>query len=225
LCRLVAGYALFGSATDGDVLKNLTAAAVGTLVPRPLARALAYGIGLAFSGNLLVNFVLKARTACFGHGVWWAGRGGGGREVLGGLVVGGEHFLLASCADLSSCLWLGGEAARSVCPTIAGCNDFVRGSPKPLARPPLVTSRARPAQVWAVRESVCELALGAPPLSLGLAPFYALTALLVAAAYGVACVVPSIYALLALVGSTACVTFRQACGWVEGQRPPVRHAG
>ena len=32
-------------------------------------------------------------------------------------------------------------------------------------------------------------------------------------------------ALLALVGSTACVTFRQACVWVEGQRPPVRHAG
>ena len=63
------------------------------------------------------------------------------------------------------------------------------------------------AQVWAVRENVCELALGVPALHLTAAPFYSATALLVAGAFGISVMVPSIYQLLALVGSTACVTF------------------
>ncbi len=57
------GYALFGSATDGDVLKNLTARFVASLVPVPAAHALVYGIATAFSFNLLVNFVLKVGAA------------------------------------------------------------------------------------------------------------------------------------------------------------------
>lgn len=116
----VCGYALFGSETDGDVLKNLTAAAVQRYVPPAAAAAIVYGIAAAFTFNLLVNFVLK---------------------------------------------------------------------------------------VWAVRENLVELALGIPVLRLSRKAFYGLTALLVAAAYGISILVPSIYALLALVGSTACVTF------------------
>lgn len=116
----VSGYALFGSATDGDVLKNLTARFVSTLVPRPLAHLLVYGIALIFSFNLLVNFVLK---------------------------------------------------------------------------------------VWAVRENLCELALGLPALQLSHGPFYGITLALVMAAYGISILVPSIYALLSLIGATASVTF------------------
>jgi hypothetical protein len=56
-----AGYALFGSETDGDVLNNLTGRFVSTLVPPAAAHALVYGIAVAFSGNLLVNFVLKVQ--------------------------------------------------------------------------------------------------------------------------------------------------------------------
>lgn len=58
---------MFGSQTDGDVLKNLTARFVSTLVPKAAAHALVYGIAVAFSFNLLVNFVLKVRTR--GRGV------------------------------------------------------------------------------------------------------------------------------------------------------------
>lgn len=50
-----------------------------------------------------------------------------------------------------------------------------------------------PLQVWAVRENVCELALGLPALQLAAVPFYGLTALLVAAAFGLSILVPSIY--------------------------------
>jgi hypothetical protein len=57
----VAGYALFGSATDGDVLKDLTARFVATLVPRALARAMVYGVALSYTLCLLANFVLKVR--------------------------------------------------------------------------------------------------------------------------------------------------------------------
>ena len=53
------GYALFGSQTDGDVLKNLTAAALQRFLPPALAAAVVYGIAVAFTYNLLVNFVLK----------------------------------------------------------------------------------------------------------------------------------------------------------------------
>lgn len=58
-----AGYALFGSETDSDVLKNLTAAAVQRYVPPAVAATIVYGIAAAFTFNLLVNFVLKVRAA------------------------------------------------------------------------------------------------------------------------------------------------------------------
>lgn len=50
---------LFGSKTEGDVLKNLNVSFVSSLVPRALAQALIYGVMLAYTFNLLVNFVLK----------------------------------------------------------------------------------------------------------------------------------------------------------------------
>lgn len=62
-CSLaLAGYALFGSETDSDVLKNLTAAAVQRYVPPAVAATIVYGIAAAFTFNLLVNFVLKVRA-------------------------------------------------------------------------------------------------------------------------------------------------------------------
>ena len=61
--------------------------------------------------------------------------------------------------------------------------------------------------MWAVRENVSELALGVPALQLSHPTYYATTFLLVAAAFLISIFVPSIYQLLALVGSTACVTF------------------
>lgn len=42
-----AGYTLFGSHTEGDVLKNLTSHFVATLVPPVLARAIVYGVALS----------------------------------------------------------------------------------------------------------------------------------------------------------------------------------
>lgn len=70
------GYALFGSATDGDVLKNLTARFVATLAPPPAAHALVYGVALAFSFNLLVNFVLKVGAGRRGCTRLHPGKGG-----------------------------------------------------------------------------------------------------------------------------------------------------
>jgi amino acid permease len=61
----VAGYTLFGSATEGDVLKNLTVRHVSTLVGRRPAEALVSFIVAANTANLLVNFVLKV---CGGQG-------------------------------------------------------------------------------------------------------------------------------------------------------------
>ena len=116
----VAGYTLFGSATEGDVLKNLTIKYAAGLVGQRPAEALVLFIVAANTLNLLVNFVLK---------------------------------------------------------------------------------------VWAVRDSVVELALQRPAASLPQTQWYGLTAALVAASYGVSVVVPSVWFLVSLVGSTACVTF------------------
>ncbi len=58
-----------------------------------------------------------------------------------------------------------------------------------------------------MRENVSEMVLGAPALQLARRAFYQLTLLLVAAAYGLSVVVPSVFFLVSLVGSTACVTF------------------
>ncbi|GAB4822555.1 hypothetical protein N2152v2_009601 [Parachlorella kessleri] len=62
-------------------------------------------------------------------------------------------------------------------------------------------------KVWAVRENVSEMALKAPALQLSRRTFYQLTLLLVMAAYALSIVVPSMWVLVSLVGSTACVTF------------------
>ena len=59
---LLAGYTLFGSLTDGDVLKNLTVHSLSELVPKPLAHAVVNFIAVFFSFNLLVNFVLKVSS-------------------------------------------------------------------------------------------------------------------------------------------------------------------
>ncbi|GAB4819195.1 hypothetical protein N2152v2_006241 [Parachlorella kessleri] len=62
-------------------------------------------------------------------------------------------------------------------------------------------------KVWAVRDNVAELALGVTACQLPLVHYYGLTYLLVALAYGLSIVIPSVYLLVSLVGSTACVTF------------------
>lgn len=54
-----AGYLLFGSKTDGDVLKNLNIEFVSGLVPPVLAHVLIDCVVFAYTFNLLVNFVLK----------------------------------------------------------------------------------------------------------------------------------------------------------------------
>lgn len=48
-------------------------------------------------------------------------------------------------------------------------------------------------QVWAVREALVEMTLGAPSQSLRALPFYGITAALVALAYLISVLVPSIY--------------------------------
>ena len=177
---LTSGYALFGEDTEGDVLKNLTARAVSHLVPVGLAHSLVYGIAVAFSFNLLVNFVLKVGWP----GLAWAGLGWPGLAWAGQGLPGAVVWL-AGFGGGSRCRWLAACTIKPSAPVLAATN----------------------VQVWAVRESVCELALGVPALQLAAGPFYCSTALLVAAAFGISIMVPSIYQLLALVGSTACVTF------------------
>ncbi|EFN56345.1 hypothetical protein CHLNCDRAFT_144819 [Chlorella variabilis] len=113
----ISGYLLFGDATEGDVLKNLTVRFASGLVPHRVAVVVINGVVLAYTFNLLCNFV------------------------------------------------------------------------------------------WAVRENVCEAALGKTDRLLGPATFYGITAGLVLLAYALSVWIPSIYSLIAIVGATACVTF------------------
>lgn len=62
-------------------------------------------------------------------------------------------------------------------------------------------------KVWAVRDAWCELALGKPSRLLRSFPFYLLTGVLVCIAFSVSVILPSVWLLVSLVGSTACVTF------------------
>lgn len=62
-------------------------------------------------------------------------------------------------------------------------------------------------KVWAVRDNVAEMFYGRPALELGLGHFYALTYGLSLAAYLTSVFIPSVWMMLSLVGSTACVTF------------------
>lgn len=57
----------------------------------------------------------------------------------------------------------------------------------------LLPSPLPPAQVWAVRENLSELALGLPAARLSAVPFYSGTAALVLGAYGLSTLIPSIY--------------------------------
>lgn len=51
----LAGYGLFGSRTDGDVLKNLTTEAVGEIVGPALGVVLVYAIVGSTAFNLMVR--------------------------------------------------------------------------------------------------------------------------------------------------------------------------
>lgn len=65
-------------------------------------------------------------------------------------------------------------------------------------------------KVWAVRDAGCELVIGKSSRDLPQHTYYLLTAALVLAAYGTFTVIPSVWFLVGLVGSTACVTFSYA---------------
>lgn len=116
----VAGYTLFGSSTDGDVLKNLTIRFVSDCIGQRPAEILILFVVAANALNLLINFVLK---------------------------------------------------------------------------------------VWAVRDAGCELTLGKQARDLPAPAFYLITAGLVLFAYAISVIIPSVWFLVSLVGSTACVTF------------------
>lgn len=62
-------------------------------------------------------------------------------------------------------------------------------------------------KVWALRESVSEMVFGKQALDLDLWTFYMLTYGLSLAAYLTSVFIPSVWMMLSLVGSTACVTF------------------
>ena len=116
----VAGYALFGSSIEGDVLKNLTIDFASTLIGRHLATVV-IGIAIAaYTFCLLTNFALK---------------------------------------------------------------------------------------VWAVRNACCELLIGCQASLLTRRSFYLSSALLVLFSFIVSIIVPSVWFVVSLVGSTACVTF------------------
>jgi amino acid permease len=62
-------------------------------------------------------------------------------------------------------------------------------------------------KVWAVRDAWCELVLGQQARALKATAFYGLTGVLVCIAFVVSVVLPSVWFLVSLMGSTACVTF------------------
>jgi hypothetical protein len=80
------------------------------------------------------------------------------------------------------------------------------GPSSPCAWAPLRPYR-RVLQVWAVRENLSEMMFGVQALALPRATFYMMTLVIVAAALGLSIVVPSVWELVSLVGSTACVVF------------------
>jgi solute carrier family 38 (sodium-coupled neutral amino acid transporter), member 2 len=119
----LAGYVLFGSRTDGDVLKNLTINRMSTVIPPRVATVVLTCLIVATTANLLVNFVLK---------------------------------------------------------------------------------------VWAVREAGCELLMHRPASDLHHGAYYTATTVIVIMAWSLSIVTPSVWFLVSLVGSTACVTFAYA---------------
>lgn len=126
LCALMyssvglAGYILFGIDTEGDVLKNLTVDFVSSLINQKAALAVLVFIVVAYTINLLCNFVLK---------------------------------------------------------------------------------------VWAVREAISELCFHHPARQLNKKAFYGLAFSSVLLSYAISLLIPSVWYLVSLVGSTACVIF------------------
>lgn len=116
----LAGYILFGTDTEGDVLKNLTVDFVASLIDRKAALAVLVFIVVAYTINLLCNFVLK---------------------------------------------------------------------------------------VWAVREAVSELCFHHPARQLSKTAFYGFAFSSVLISYAISLLIPSVWFLVSLVGSTACVIF------------------
>lgn len=84
-------------------------------------------------------------------------------------------------------------------------------------------------KVWALRDSLSELALGRPALSLPPHTFYSLTYGLSAMAWGLSVLIPSVWFLVGLIGSTACVTFSYVIPGIMmaklGAAPASRAAG
>ena len=84
-------------------------------------------------------------------------------------------------------------------------------------------------QVWAIRESLAELALGRAVATLPLHTYYTLTYALLAAAFGLSTICRSVYVVVSLVGSTACVTFSYVFPglllWRLGETPSQRAGG
>lgn len=106
-----------------------------------------------------------------------------------------------------------------------GTSGSLARLPRPPTCPPPATAAAPGLrQVWAVRESLCELALGQPAHRLTALPHYALTAALAGAAYAVSLAVPSIYvrgwcqegAGLVRAGCAACSARPLPRGWRGG---------
>lgn len=178
--RSPAGYLLFGDATEGDVLKNLTVRFASGLVPHRVAVVVINGVVLAYTFNLLCNFVIKAS----GHVARWP-----------------------ACRQAAK-RWECGHSRRAG--SQSGRQALGMPSQQLLTLGTKQASSAPPVQVWAVRENVCEAALGKTDRLLGPATFYGITAGLVLLAYALSVWIPSIYSLIAIVGATACVTFR--CG-------------
>lgn len=185
-----AGYALFGSATDGDVLKDLTARFVATLVPRALARAMVYGVALSYTLCLLANFVLKVRRTAAVWQDWPTGIGFRGMHRLRCLRCCGGGSSTAILLACRICFKCGASLPACLLACLPACLPTHAPSLGPaLALLPLPCFL----QVWAVRDALCELLLGVPAHNLSAGPFYGATLLLVAAAYAISVMVPSIY--------------------------------
>ena len=127
-----AGYALFGSATDGVVLKDLTARFVATLVPRALARAMVYGVALSYTLCLLANFVLKVRRTAAAWLDWPTGIGFRGMPCLRCLRCCGVARAPPYCWPAASVSSVARACLRACLPA---CLPACQPTPRPSALP------------------------------------------------------------------------------------------
>lgn len=226
----VSGYTLFGSAIDGDVLKDLTARFVATLVPRSVAHGIVYGVALSCEPPALaapgpVRSADPGRPRGGGQGWRRRAQTPGTRRELGHSSVRmllatarphpGPHRRPSSLQTRCACwptlcsrcavpgLRWGTQCVHAAAHSVAGLWRIPadHGQPKVKQRPQtptpcdcLVASpAARHPQVFAVREALVEMTLSVPSCSLAALPFYSITAALVALAYLISVLVPSIY--------------------------------